>query len=632
MKNFLAIIICISSFCVYAQDYKTHKVKSGETIETIAKKYLVTPFDIYALNPDAKNDFGPNTVLIIPNSKVKNEAIVEPSKEIIDYKSHKVKRKETLFGLAKRYNISQDEIKKANPRLYSENLRKGDRIRIPRYKTVVSKQTLSNTIKKYTVQPSEGKWRIAYKFGITVKELEDLNPSMNDVIQPGDELNVPNIANNEEKEVADSEYNFYEVQPKEGFYRLKVKLGLTQEQLEELNPDLKETGLKAGMVLKIPADVDVVLNTSEDLDKTNLADKILDKETKRLAVLLPFKLHRIDLDSVQETKEMMKSDRVLGIALDFYSGVVMALDSAKQLGISTNLKTFDTENRLTEINTILDNEDFSEYDAVIGPMMSKPFDRFAASVAKEDVPVFAPLSKPSKISRNVYQTIPDKDILAKKMIDFVKRDSTINQIVIISDQKHKSISNNLKREFPEAKQMFSEIVKEKDAYFIYPTRFEGVFKEGKNIVFLETDDVSFGSSIISLLNGLNINKTEIILTTTDKSKAFESNDPDNNYHLSNLKFHYATINKSYDSTAKKGFISNYTSKYGVTPSKYATRGFDLTLDILLRLASEEGFTNSEIQTEYIENKFRYNKKLFGGYVNEAAYVVKFDNLELVEVD
>ena len=72
---------------------------------------------------------------------------------------------------------------------------------------------------------------------------------MSAVVQPGDELNVPNVLDNDEKPI-ESAYNYYEVLPKEGFYRLKVKLGLTQEQLEDLNPELKEIGLKVGMVFK----------------------------------------------------------------------------------------------------------------------------------------------------------------------------------------------------------------------------------------------------------------------------------------------------------------------------------------------------------------------------------------------
>ncbi|ARV08989.1 hypothetical protein BTO05_04830 [Winogradskyella sp. PC-19] len=639
MKHFLIILFSIFTIGLSAQNYKTHKVKAGETIESIAKQYLVTPFDILALNPDAKNNFGTDTMLIIPNSKVKNVAIEEESKEAIDYKKHKVKRKETLYGLSKKYNVTEAEIKKANPRLYSENLRKGDRIRIPRFKTVVSQQTLSNTVKKYAVRPKEGKWRIAYKFAITVQELEDLNPNIKDVLQPGDVLNVPNIANNEEK-ATDTEFNYYEVLPKEGFYRLKIKLGLTQEEIEALNPGLADSGLKSGMVLRLPKDIEVATTSLDrDFNTTDLRDNIINTSTKKLAILLPFNLHKIDLDSVAEAKAIMKSDKILSTALDFHSGALMALDSAKSLGISVDLKVFDTQNRTSQVASIADREDFSNYDAVIGPMMTKTFDRFTSEVKGDAVPVFAPLAMPSKVSSNVYQTIPDRKILSKKMVDYIKQDSAKVQVVIIADQKHRAESNNLKSQFPAAKQLFSEVAKKgknkgKDEYFIYPTRFEGMFKKGKNIVFLETDDVSFGSSIISLLNGLSIDDIKIILTTTNKSRAFESNDPDNNYHLSNLQFHYATINKQYDTDNEAGFIRDYKRRYGVSPSKYATRGFDLVLDVLLRLsANEDGFDSSEenLETEYIENKFRYNKKTFGGHINEAMYIVKYDNLKIVEV-
>jgi LysM repeat protein len=114
MKNILTIILLAFTIGLSAQNFVEHTVQPGETIQTIAKKYLVTPFDIYALNPDAKRKFQPNTVLIIPNSKIKNNPIAEEKRELIDYKSHKVKRKETLYGLAKENNVSEEELKKAN--------------------------------------------------------------------------------------------------------------------------------------------------------------------------------------------------------------------------------------------------------------------------------------------------------------------------------------------------------------------------------------------------------------------------------------------------------------------------------------------------------------------------------------
>ncbi|WP_407557778.1 LysM peptidoglycan-binding domain-containing protein [Winogradskyella sp. 4-2091] len=635
MKNFLAILLIAFTIGLSAQNYVEHKVQSGETIESIAKQYLVTPFDIYALNPDAKKKFQPNTVLIIPNSKIKNEPIAENKRELTGYKSHKVKRKETLYGLTKKYGISEEELKKANRSLYSENLKKGDKIKIPQYRTIISKRSLSNTVKKYTVLPKEGKWRIAYKFGISVADLEALNPYMNDVIQPGDVLNVPNIEDKEEKKI-EAAFGYYEVLPKETFYSLKGKLNLTQGQLEQLNPDLKTTGLKAGMVLKVPEGSNTEVGLTA-VKTTNLKRNLVNYKTKKIALMMPYQLHKIDVDSVEEAKDRIKNNKLLSIVLDFHVGVLMALDSAKQLGISTDLKVFDTHYHAAVTSKILAENDFSDYDAVIGPMESKSFDRVASALKGDRVPVIAAMNKPKQVYSNVFQTLPEKKLLSKTMIDFVKADSLKTKVVIISDQANRATSEALQKEFPDAKLFFSRMNKKdktKDAYFLYHTELEGVFTAGKTVVFLETDNDSFASSIISMLNGFINNRTEIVLATLDKGKGFEGKNIDNIY-LSNLKFHYASVYRDFDDEKDNGFVKAYRKEYGITPSKYAARGFDITLDILMRLASAEDLYEASpetVETEYIENKFRYTTDFFGGYVNQAVYVVKFDDLRVVKAN
>src|SRR5690606_38417258 len=116
---------------------------------------------------------------------------------------------------------------------------------------------------------------------------------MPEVLQPGTEINVPNLESKEEK-AAEGNYNYYEVLPKEGFYRLKVKLGMDQEQLEGLNPELKEIGLKEGMILKVPQNVNVG-TLSENVESSNLSNSLKNLKPKRLALLMPFQLHKIDV-------------------------------------------------------------------------------------------------------------------------------------------------------------------------------------------------------------------------------------------------------------------------------------------------------------------------------------------------
>lgn len=621
------ILICVitlsCSWFAHAQKFKAHTVKQGETVESIANKYQVSVSDIYALNPDAKKKLTLNSVLIIPNAAAISSEAATETKELIGYTSHKVKRKETLYSISKEYNIEIEDIKKHNKRLYSENLRKGDQIRIPKYKTVVSNVTPSSTLKTYKVQPKEGKWRVAYKFGITVAELEALNPGMNEILQPGDEINVPSTT---DEKVIDDNFNYYTVQKSEGYYRLKIKLGLTQEDLERLNPELKIDGLKEGMVLKVPHNVTVGEVVGE-VEKRNLAKNIRNFKTKQIAVMLPFRLSRVDTDSVQEAKDMIKSDRRLSVSLDFHSGVLMAIDSAKRLGISTKLKVFDTEDQPAEITKILNGNDFSNYDAVIGPLMENNFDRVARALEKDGVPVISPITKPQQLFDNVFQTIPEPEMLEKAIIQFVKDDALKVNVVIIADHSNRAISNRLKSEFPSAKQIFSrkDDKSGRDAYYIMATDLSGAFSNGKNYVFLETANEALVSNVTSMLNGLTNRNQDIILVTTKLTDAFEGANV-SNYHLASLKFHYPSINKTLNSEQQNSFVKSYKGKYGIEPNKFAARGFDLTLDVLLRLASDDDLykaSTNAVETQYTENKFRYSKKLNGGYYNEAVYIVKY---------
>ncbi len=643
MKKFLVSFsfIMLFSISAMAQDYKTHKVKKGETIESIAKTYMVTPYDIYALNPDAKNNLQPNMVIIIPESKLLEKPVEAEVTKLVGYKTHKVKRKETLYSISKKYNVTVDDLKKHNNRLYSENLRKGDRINIPRYDKVNETTTLQNTLRSYQVQPKEGKWRIAYKFGITVDELEKLNPKMVDTLQVGQKINVPNIANNEEKEI-DDEFGYYTVLKREGFMALDRKLGLSKEELERLNPELKDGGLKLGMILKVPKDVNDN-SALGDVTRSVLVDKINNYETKKLAVMLPFRLNRFNVNDTEDVKDMLSNENAITTrALDFYTGVLMAIDSAKQLGISTKLDVYDTKVSASEVIDLINANDFSNYDAVIGPFGAKSFDRAAAMLRRDNVPMVSPVTEASNLYNNVFQTIPTSDLKRKRIVEFVKQLDTIpSRVLIISDQKHRDENNLLKQDFSLAKQIFSRVDDEtgKDQFYILKDDIEKELREGLNMVFLESDNEGFISNVTSMLSGFNgfdedyKIEREVVLLTTNKNGAFDR-DNVSNITLSKLKFHYPSPNKPINQEQPDTFVKAYQKKFYTTPNRFAIRGFDLTMDVLLRLASADDLydaTSSDIETEYVENKFRYGKKMFGGYYNEAVYIVKFDNLRIVEV-
>ena len=603
---------------------KTHKVEKGETVYSIAKKYGVTEEAIYKLNPDAKHALSTNSILIIPS-------VGAPEQIVTEYKTHKTKRKETLFGIAQKYGITVEEIKKYNKFLYSRGLKKGDKLMIPQYEKKIVSQTTSETDTNTTltaiheVQPKETFYGIARKYGISVAELKALNPEIKEGLPIGTKLYVPATSVTEET-IIDERFDFYEVQPKEGFYRLKVKLDLSEEEIVALNPYAKD-GLKEGMILKIPKEVSETI--SSNASKVNLENTIINKVTKRLAVLLPFQLREIENDSLDSQKDNLKKNRTLRIALDFYSGVLMAAEFAKDKGISVDLHVFDSEGSNDAISKILSGHDFSNMDAVIGPLLSKSVEFAAQELKSDNIPVFSPLSNRSiKLTSNLFQTLPDEELLTKQMIQFLKDRSQGKKVIVISDKDSKTKAQILEA-MPTA-----TTISPREKGFLYVTDIEGkIDKSIENWVVLESNNPVLISNVIGLLNGLN-SEGKIRLFTTNRNDNFDYDDV-SNVHLANLGFTFPSVSKSYDDDEKIPFLVSYKNKYGVLPNRYAVRGFDLTYDVLLRLASAENVydtVDSEAETEYVENKFRYDKKLFSGYNNQAFYILKYgENLQLEEV-
>ena len=192
----------------------------------------------------------------------------------------------------------------------------------------------------------------------------------------------------------------------------------------------------------------------------------------------------------------------------------------------------------------------------------------------------------------------------------------------------------LKREFPTASMINSRKGKSgNDLNYVTIADIESVLRPGKNMVFLETESSGLVSNVTSILNS-KINKTtQIVLLTTNMNKAFEA-DEVSNQDLSNLQLHFASIARSNSGDGDNSFVERYELKYGEPPSKMATRGFDITMDVALRLVTASNLYTSvkdDELTEYVENKFSYKKKMFGGYYNDSVYLVQYNNLRIVEV-
>ncbi len=174
MKYF-SVLFC-SIFLVSISGFAQNKIDKyvvgkGETINQIAQKFKITPFDIYKLNPDAQNGLKPNSVLLIPRNSVKSN-VNSPKTSKVEAKTHEVLAKETLFGIEKKYDVTDEALKKANPDLEKNGLQVGQILNIPSKNGSKTTTVSKNATVFHTVLPKETKYSIAKQYDITIEELE----------------------------------------------------------------------------------------------------------------------------------------------------------------------------------------------------------------------------------------------------------------------------------------------------------------------------------------------------------------------------------------------------------------------------------------------------------------------------
>ncbi|MEE9364375.1 MAG: LysM peptidoglycan-binding domain-containing protein [Cellulophaga sp.] len=706
----LALMLLLGS-CVSAQKFTSHAVKKGETLESLAKQYKVTPFNILKYNKEIKRNevLKPNTILVIPLSANVSDALTVKTdtieveekvaqKEPIGFTKHRVRKRETLFGLAERYRIEEEDIKRYNPVLYANQLKKGMRIKIPKYLRVAPTEEVvidESNFETYIVKEKETRWSIAHTYGISIDSMLVLNPSLSkdsDYLAFNQELKLPKIAGSSvemhdvqiyssytvpqgigfyrlekeygvtadeliklnpeitergglkegmviripEKKVEIAEVNtdnfiFYEVKPKENEFRLTRKLGVGYKELLELNPALR-SGFKAGMVLKLPknrAD-DFDIKNALIIDKVNLLDSINTSIKPKILFLLPFRLERLDLADTKSVRKLINSRTDIKYSLGFYSGAMIALDSIKSLGISVDVKTYDNQLSVAKTKEILVDADLYNLSAIIGPLDTASLKEVAVQAANFNVPVVSPLVSNTDLSlRNVFFSEPTETVLREKMLSFVEGKRDLENIIIIADRKNDSVRKLILERFPNAKIL--KVKEEEKNIAVNLEELTALFsEETENWVFLESSDFKFISSVSSILNSSISEEVKVKMYTTNKNKGFE-NDVISNLHLSNLNFTYPSAQREVSNSA---FTKRYRKEYSIAPDKYAVRGFDITYDLLLKLAYKNDlFVASSVigGVEYTGNKFNYDKDLSSGYFNIASYIMMYKNMRIKQL-
>jgi cell wall-associated NlpC family hydrolase len=300
--NCIFLFIFFNGISVFSQEkYTRHTVSKGETISEIAKEYDVKSSEIYELNPDARNGIKLKSVLLIP-IKAKKNTVSTPATVILNpEKTHEVLAKETLYGIAKQYNITIKDLYKINPNIEKEGLKKGQIIKITQTDldnlAINTKPEKTIEIQKTADPQKEATNKDVVVLSITERKIE-----------------VP------------TEGIIHEVLPKETLYAIAKQYKITLADLQKANATLGTQPLKAGQKISIPvksdAHSDLSLEERESkTEKDPSSNNYRDEQEKKIVVLSPVEVANKTAET-EITHEVLPKETKYGIAKEY--GITIA--------------------------------------------------------------------------------------------------------------------------------------------------------------------------------------------------------------------------------------------------------------------------------------------------------------------
>lgn len=563
-----------------------YTVEASEGLLAIGRKFDVTVAEINKVNPDLKSDLKVGQQILIPVQKktIKEEVIEDKSS--VEFIQHIIKKRQTLFAISRKYDVSQEDIMKYNPQI-DKGLQEGLVLQIPKQVkqnkkkaleqevTTESKEQPKNsalTDKKkkivHEVQLNETLYSISRRYQVEVVDIIKSNPTSGNKLSVGMKLTIPTKG--------------------------------TSNTLHQNDDSLISSPKSA-------------LQIDQLLDKKNFTN-LSTKKVIRIAFLLPFML------------DQAKNDASTERFVDFYAGSLMAIEAAKQKGVSFEIYTYDTEKSEEKVTEVLTNSELKTMDLIIGPAFSNQVSIVADFAKEYKINTLIPFtSKVPDIETNAYlfQFNPGTDVELKFTTELLTNKLKNAHIVFAEidgistfDEGYiwcKALQKELKKEgksFSQLKLNGSENVD-----------FSNILnKTDKNIIIFNTDKFAYISPFVPNLRSLTSDFNLVL---------FEQYSWRNQDKIIPQNIFISPFTSKYNSIEINKFNDNYAKYFSKNASKVSPRfdllGYDLS-NYFITLMKRHG--NKFIEkigsfnfSDGIQSQLQFERISNGsGFINQKLYL------------
>ncbi len=342
------------------------------------------------------------------------------------YGQHAVKPQETLFSIARQYELTVDQLMGMNPGI-SKMLSVGQVLRVPQKadspQSTQPKQ--EGELITHTVSKGETLYRISRDYAVSIGELQEINPGLTERLSVGQKILVP-------KKKITSPYFEYEIESRSTVRRLSRNYEISRDRFYYFNPAAGRRvypGQKVRIPIAdhltvfapMPTQVDTVL-----IEEPHFIEQIPEKIIScpdypahanrmfRVALMVPFYL---DEAEKLQFNYLSQPDQLLGERpfsfLQFYEGFLMAVDSLMATeDLKLDLYVYDVEQSMDEVAQALSDPKLRSTDLIIGPFFNQGFEVVSRFAREHNIPIVNPLAQRSEIIEgfpNVIKVKPTPD-------------------------------------------------------------------------------------------------------------------------------------------------------------------------------------------------------------------------------
>ncbi len=572
---------------------------------------------------------------VIDNGKSK-KTIVEDGRK---FYLHTVEKKQTLFAIAKIYNLTVNDIVLENPDAI-DGIKPGDVLKVP--------------FEKPKTKPKE-----------TVKKQEE-------------EKTKPKETTTKPIEVAASDTSQYildTVQKGQTLYSFSKKYAISQERIKALNPSAAD-GLKIGQVLKFPSDnkKTVVVKTEKPKEtrkereekkekqaeqkvtampieakpKEEIKDTVVKtvfkpelKKQYNIAYFLPFhaeEVSTIDVDKLISGDEQLPAKT--SVALSFYEGALIAIDSLKKQNLNAKIYVYDMDDKDSiNIERIMKKPELAKMDLMIGPLSGNSFSIVSKYAKEHSISIISPLIQGNKIlfsNPYVCKVLPSTTLQVEQIAHFVVDSFSTQNIILVDNAKTKESSffnafkSTANNGLLEKGLATSDSVKQAKGL----TGVETMLVENKtNVVVLPSLDQAYVTEFVRGLRSKH-EKFKIILFGLQTWTSYDNLDFE---YLNDLSLHIASNTFiDYQNPTTITVLNAYRNKYKTEPDMSVYQGFDISYYFISALQKQgTGFLKTIADNKYNGTETTFTFKQYpaeSGFENKYVHILKYQDYKLVKAN